>query len=153
MALLNSEGLYLTQTGWIIFKRLCHTRVWRSQLHHTHLDFSWEFIIFRYTEDNIPSHPCLELLANSEQVLTKRIGRRLITMQKNSPYQVSNLLRIRFPAHPQCHIYSCSMASYQIIDIVVTKIVFNSTLKCDLRFCSDFWSNFRISDNVSLEWI
>ena len=42
-------------------------------------------------EDNIPSHPCLELMANSEQVLTKRIGRRLITMEKKSLYQVNRI--------------------------------------------------------------
>ena len=30
-------------------------------------------------------------MANSEQVLTKRIGRRLITMEKKSPYQVNRI--------------------------------------------------------------
>ncbi|XP_038051351.1 tRNA (guanine(10)-N2)-methyltransferase homolog [Patiria miniata] len=35
-----------------------------------------------YTEDQVPRHPCLSLVANSEQPLSTTIGRRLITMEK-----------------------------------------------------------------------
>ncbi|XP_022101515.1 tRNA (guanine(10)-N2)-methyltransferase homolog isoform X3 [Acanthaster planci] len=35
-----------------------------------------------YTEDQIPHHPCLSLVANSEQPLSTTIGRRLVTMEK-----------------------------------------------------------------------
>ena len=35
-----------------------------------------------YSDATIPQHPCLRLVSNSEQVLTNRIGRRLITMEK-----------------------------------------------------------------------
>ncbi len=36
----------------------------------------------RYTEAQIPLHPCLKLIANSEQALSSSMGRRLITMEK-----------------------------------------------------------------------
>ena len=35
-----------------------------------------------YTADRLPGHPCLRLVANSEQPLTARASRRLITLQK-----------------------------------------------------------------------
>ncbi|XP_068737691.1 tRNA (guanine(10)-N2)-methyltransferase homolog isoform X1 [Montipora capricornis] len=35
-----------------------------------------------YSEALIPSHPCLKLVANSEQCLSKHVSRRLITMEK-----------------------------------------------------------------------
>ena len=35
-----------------------------------------------YTEDDLPSHECLHLDHNCEQVLTMKISRRLITMTK-----------------------------------------------------------------------
>ncbi|XP_072029673.1 tRNA (guanine(10)-N(2))-methyltransferase homolog [Amphiura filiformis] len=35
-----------------------------------------------YTDDMIPHHPCLKLVANSEQILTSMVSRRLITMEK-----------------------------------------------------------------------
>ncbi|XP_044761026.1 tRNA (guanine(10)-N2)-methyltransferase homolog [Coccinella septempunctata] len=42
------------------------------------------FPIFRedYTEEGLPSHPCLKLVANSEQVLSKLTSRRLLTYEK-----------------------------------------------------------------------
>ena len=38
-----------------------------------------------YKEEEVPRHPALRLVANSEQVLTTRYSRRLITMEKVSP--------------------------------------------------------------------
>lgn len=35
-----------------------------------------------YREEEIPQHPALQLIANSEQVLSTKFSRRLITMQK-----------------------------------------------------------------------
>ena len=35
-----------------------------------------------YKEEEIPRHPALQLIANSEQVLSTKFSRRLITMQK-----------------------------------------------------------------------
>ncbi|CAK1579047.1 unnamed protein product [Parnassius mnemosyne] len=35
-----------------------------------------------YKEDELPSHPCLRLVANSEQVLSKLTARRLLTYEK-----------------------------------------------------------------------
>ncbi|CAH2085851.1 unnamed protein product [Euphydryas editha] len=37
-----------------------------------------------YKEDQLPSHPCLKLVANSEQVLSKLTARRLLTYEKVS---------------------------------------------------------------------
>lgn len=41
-------------------------------------------MIFRdqYTEEQLPVHPCLELLANSEQILSNCTSRRLLTYKK-----------------------------------------------------------------------
>ena len=36
----------------------------------------------RHTDDEVPQHPCLELVSNSEEKLTLLISRRLITMKK-----------------------------------------------------------------------
>ncbi|KAJ8921986.1 hypothetical protein NQ315_008623 [Exocentrus adspersus] len=42
------------------------------------------FPVFRqdYNEDGLPSHPCLKLVANCEQTLTKVTARRLLTFEK-----------------------------------------------------------------------
>ncbi|XP_029650326.1 tRNA (guanine(10)-N2)-methyltransferase homolog [Octopus sinensis] len=47
------------------------------------------FPVYRseYQDENIPIHPNLELVANSEQPLSTKVGRRLITMQKIKSYQ------------------------------------------------------------------
>jgi tRNA (guanine10-N2)-methyltransferase len=42
-----------------------------------------------YSEEELPQHPMLQLLANSEQCLTSRYGRRLITMVKVKPYDAA----------------------------------------------------------------
>ncbi|GLC40262.1 hypothetical protein PLESTB_001633100 [Pleodorina starrii] len=42
-----------------------------------------------YDEAEIPRHPALELVANSEQILTTRYSRRLITMEKVRPYDAA----------------------------------------------------------------
>ncbi|GFR46055.1 hypothetical protein Agub_g7525 [Astrephomene gubernaculifera] len=39
-----------------------------------------------YDEGELPYHPALQLVANSEQILTSRYSRRLITMEKVRPY-------------------------------------------------------------------
>lgn len=39
-----------------------------------------------YSEQELPTHPMLQLLENSEQILTGRYSRRLITMVKMRPY-------------------------------------------------------------------
>lgn len=39
-----------------------------------------------YSEEELPQHPMLSLLHNSQQVLSSRYGRRLITMVKTRPY-------------------------------------------------------------------
>mmetsp|Transcript_7434 Transcript_7434/g.8544 ORF Transcript_7434/g.8544 Transcript_7434/m.8544 type:complete len:267 (-) Transcript_7434:425-1225(-) len=40
-----------------------------------------------YTDELLPTHPCLRLVANSEDFLTMKISRRLITMEKVFPYE------------------------------------------------------------------
>ena len=42
-----------------------------------------------YSPDELPSHPMLQLLHNSEQILTSRYSRRLITMVKVKPYDAA----------------------------------------------------------------
>jgi tRNA (guanine10-N2)-methyltransferase len=44
---------------------------------------------YDFTDADLPVHPCLTLVANSEQAMTQKIGRRLITMQKSSDYDPS----------------------------------------------------------------
>ena len=41
---------------------------------------------YDFTDDDLPCHPCLRVVANSEQPMTQKIGRRLITMEKVSEY-------------------------------------------------------------------
>ena len=45
-------------------------------------------IYYRYTEDNVPTHPCLQLISNCEQELNRRVSRRLITLEKITDLQV-----------------------------------------------------------------
>ncbi|XP_014781948.1 tRNA (guanine(10)-N2)-methyltransferase homolog [Octopus bimaculoides] len=47
------------------------------------------FPVYRseYQDENVPIHPNLELVANSEQPLSTKVGRRLITMEKIKSYQ------------------------------------------------------------------
>lgn len=44
------------------------------------------FPVFRetYTEDSLPNHACLNLVANSEQILSKLTSRRLLTYEKTA---------------------------------------------------------------------
>lgn len=44
-----------------------------------------------YVEENVPRHPCLKVIANSEQGLSTHIGRRLITMEKTKDVQENGL--------------------------------------------------------------
>lgn len=41
----------------------------------------------RHDRSAVPDHPCLELVANSEDKLTLLISRRLITMVKTKEYE------------------------------------------------------------------
>ena len=43
----------------------------------------------RHTDEEVPQHPCLELVSNSEEKLTLLISRRLITMKKVAEYDPS----------------------------------------------------------------
>lgn len=43
-----------------------------------------------YSEALIPSHPCLRLVANSEQCLSRNVSRRLITMEKVKEHKVNS---------------------------------------------------------------
>ncbi|KAL9961722.1 hypothetical protein ACROYT_G030722 [Oculina patagonica] len=43
-----------------------------------------------YSEAFIPSHPCLKLVANSEQCLSRNVSRRLITMEKVKEHKVGS---------------------------------------------------------------
>ncbi|KXZ47218.1 hypothetical protein GPECTOR_37g224 [Gonium pectorale] len=42
-----------------------------------------------YDEAEVPAHPALRLVANSEQILTTRYSRRLVTMEKIAPYDAA----------------------------------------------------------------
>ncbi len=42
-----------------------------------------------YTPEEVPGHPVLRLVANSEQVLSQRYSRRLITMEKVARYDAA----------------------------------------------------------------
>ena len=41
-----------------------------------------------YSDEFLPSHPCLRLVANSEQGLSRHVSRRLITMEKIKEHAV-----------------------------------------------------------------
>jgi tRNA (guanine10-N2)-methyltransferase len=58
----------------------------------------------KYQESDIPQHPCLKIVANSEQPITLRWRRRLITMEKivdfdNSLHQNYSPANDQNPAH------------------------------------------------------
>eukprot|EP00475_Leptophrys_vorax_P030898 TRINITY_DN46631_c0_g1_i2.p2 TRINITY_DN46631_c0_g1~~TRINITY_DN46631_c0_g1_i2.p2 ORF type:complete len:395 (-),score=116.58 TRINITY_DN46631_c0_g1_i2:1665-2849(-) len=40
-----------------------------------------------YSEEDLPKHPCLRLVANCEQYLSRKLSRRLITLEKNYEHQ------------------------------------------------------------------
>lgn len=42
-----------------------------------------------YTDAQVPQHPCLALIANGEQLLSGRLARRLITMEKTAEWSAS----------------------------------------------------------------
>lgn len=49
------------------------------------------YVVFTITicgdrEEEVPTHPAFKLVANSEQILSSRYSRRLITMEKVAPY-------------------------------------------------------------------
>ena len=46
-------------------------------------------MIGSHSDNEVPQHPCLELVSNSEEKLTLLISRRLITMKKITEYDIS----------------------------------------------------------------
>lgn len=46
-------------------------------------------VLLGLQETILPTHPALKMVANSEQILTQRYSRRLITMQKVAEYDAS----------------------------------------------------------------
>ncbi|RZC34191.1 tRNA (guanine(10)-N2)-methyltransferase -like, partial [Asbolus verrucosus] len=62
------------------------------------------FPVFRedYQESGLPSHPCLKLVANSEQVLTKITSRRLLTFEK-----------IRHPSVTELHLNESQITDFR----------------------------------------
>lgn len=59
----------------------CRVRMWML------LKVSCSF--FRYTEEMVPWHPCLQLISNCEQKLSSHTSRRLITMEKVKTFEVN----------------------------------------------------------------
>ena len=52
----------------------------------------------QYSDADVPRHPCLALLANAEQVLSLRLRRRLITMEKTCAYDAARHSRAALAA-------------------------------------------------------
>ena len=44
--------------------------------------------MYRHKEKEVPEHPCLELISNSEEKLQTNVSRRLITMRKVKEYEI-----------------------------------------------------------------
>ena len=45
---------------------------------------------YDYTDDDLPTHPCLRVVGNSEQPLTLKYARRLITMEKTCEFVLAD---------------------------------------------------------------
>ena len=54
-----------------------------------------------YSDEFLPSHPCLRLVANSEQGLSRHVSRRLITMEKIK----ENAVRVPCKIHRKEYLY------------------------------------------------
>ena len=48
-------------------------------------------VIEEYDESQVPQHPCLAIIANSEQRLSMKLARRLITMEKICKYNYAKV--------------------------------------------------------------
>ena len=44
--------------------------------------------MYRHKEKEVPEHPCLEFISNSEEKLQTNVSRRLITMHKVKEYEI-----------------------------------------------------------------
>ena len=44
--------------------------------------------MYRHKEKEVPEHPCLEFISNSEEKLQTNVSRRLITMRKVKEYEI-----------------------------------------------------------------
>ena len=101
-----------------------------------------------YVEANIPRHPCLRLVANSEQPLSRTVGRRLITMEKTSHPQVRILLRAKRGLYRALSWVQFVPNQYQLSHQCVTgapKRVTNKELKALFN-----WKIFAKHDQMSL---
>ena len=56
-----------------------------------------------YREEEVPQHPALQLVANSEQVLSTKFSRRLITMEKVAPFCRSKLAFLSLQVDMRAH--------------------------------------------------
>ena len=66
-----------------------------------------------YSEDKLPMHPCFQLVANSEQVLTTYTSRRLLTLEKLQEPKVQNYTNLRFISIYFVSLFKCQTVSYQ----------------------------------------
>ena len=69
---------------------------WNPEALNSFVSIAWQrthcFLFFlrtpSYSDEFLPSHPCLRLVANSEQGLSRHVSRRLITMEKIKEHAV-----------------------------------------------------------------
>ena len=63
--------------------------IYYQQLKGNLSSLNHHFLIFlkRYIDSDLPQHPCLKLIGNSEQYLARKLRRRLITMEKVKEYE------------------------------------------------------------------
>ena len=66
-----------------------------------------------YGEDKLPMHPCFQLVANSEQVLTTYTSRRLLTLEKLQEPKVKYYTNLRFISIYFVSVFKCLTVCYQ----------------------------------------
>ncbi|KAK8797288.1 hypothetical protein WA158_004496 [Blastocystis sp. Blastoise] len=64
-----------------------------------------------YPQEAVPCHPCLSLVANSNEALSGLLNRRLITMEKTQPYCVEKDAEYRAVAYKSLVDYNISYAT------------------------------------------
>jgi len=59
-----------------------------------------------FAEDHFPEHPCFKLISLSEQILSSRYSRVLLTMVKTGPYteEIAEVARIRHIEFKENHV-------------------------------------------------
>ncbi|KUF93140.1 General transcriptional corepressor tupA [Phytophthora nicotianae] len=65
---------------------------------------------YEYTDSDLPRHPSLQVIANSEQKLTKKYARRLITMVKRTP-SAEEMAAVESAATTKCNPGDVSFAN------------------------------------------